>query len=278
MPEREIERVHKETVFVVVSPAREAHPALDRAIINAKVRQEGEESRLIVYVTIDPEVQDTRADNPKVYCKGGWFEGIIDRLKEADIEHEIVVSWSQEWGASILREIKEYQADLVMGSLYDDWDTKNSMFTNDYWKVLRSVDCPVLLCREGKPAKRRVILAAVKEQDDNYFDLCTRVHDRARWAADRYGAEFHLVNAYEDSMNFPDRSRMLRISSGLANENLHIKQGNPVDVICEVADEINADTIVIGTKRRSGLKAVFKGNTIEKLITRAKQDIMMQVE
>jgi universal stress protein E len=268
----------KENVFVVVSPARDDHPALDRAIINAKIREAGDESKLIVYVAVDPDVQSTKADNPKMYARGSWFNNIIDRLEEGGIEYEMLLSWSTEWRKAILWAAKESGADLMMGSLYDDWSAKQSVFSNDYWEILRTIDIPVMAVRPGKQPQRRVILAAVKEQDDNYYGLSKQVYERAKWASEVYGAELHVVNAYEDSLHFPDRSKMLKLTEGLSNEHIHVKQGDPVDVISKVANDIGADTIIIGTKRRTGLKRAFKGNTIEKLIGATTQDIMTQVE
>ncbi len=266
----------KERVFVVVNPTHKEQPALDRAITNAKLRKLGEELGLVVYITVDQDVEDTSANNTAIYCTGQWFQDLMSRINELKIESEVIVSWSSEWRKSILNRAKATGVDLLMMSLYPDAETKKSIFSEEKWFLLRNSEIPILMVRPGKPERRNCILAAIKEQDESYSNLNKKVITRGKWAADLYGADLHIVNSYKDSRDYPNRTRMLK--TDLPNENIHIKQGDPADVVAEVANEIQADTVLIGTKQRTGLRGVMKGNTIERLIKKLPQDLMTQVE
>ncbi len=79
-----------------------------------------------------------------------------------------------------------------------------------------------------------------------------------------------MVNAYSDSLHYPDRAQ-LATKTGVDSNKIHVKGGSPEDVIAEVAKEVNADVVVIGTRKRSSR---WRGNTAERIITRVNCDIL----
>ena len=133
---------------------------------------------------------------------------------------------------------------------------------------------PVLLARADASEHRNVILMAAKLQDKAYAELNAKVIERGQWAAKRYDAQLHLVNACEDSLDRPDRAKVLE-QAGVPNEQVHFVYADPDKAIAEVAEKIDADMLILGTQRRTGLKATFRGNTVEKIVKRVDQDIMM---
>ena len=46
-------------------------------------------------------------------------------------------------------------------------------------------------------------------------------------------------------------------------------------MICETADELEADLIIIGTVGRSGIKGTVIGNTSEKLLDHTQSDLLV---
>ena len=56
----------------------------------------------------------------------------------------------------------------------------------------------------------------------------------------------------------------------IAPENTHIKEGLPEDVIQSVANELDAELVILGTVGRTGLSAALIGNTAEHVIDRLK--------
>ena len=113
-------------------------------------------------------------------------------------------------------------------------------------------------------------------QDDAYKQLNQKVIERGKWAAERYSAKLHVVNCYSDSLQFPNRAAIKRLTD-LPNDRIHVQLGAPEDIIPKLATQLEADGILIGMTRRTGLQQAFRGNTIEKIIGDVSQDVMMLV-
>ena len=113
-------------------------------------------------------------------------------------------------------------------------------------------------------------------QTDNpkYVELNRNILKVSQMMAQSYGAEKHTVNAFEDTMDYPDRGMLLR-ETDTKQENLHVQVGDPATIISTVADDIDADIVVIGTLSRKGLRAAMRGNTSEKIIKRLNRDVMV---
>ncbi|MDM3871822.1 universal stress protein [Porticoccus sp. W117] len=260
----------QETVLVVVDPQQDTHPAMDRAIANAKIRKPEERSRLVILVTPDT---DDLAKTPVI--KGqAWLSGLMSMAFQDKVEYQLELGWGASLPQVLHNAVEKYQANLVMLPLYKNGNDK--VLNDDRWNFLRNAQTPVLLIRPENNRPRKKLLAAIKVQDSKYQQLNQTVASRGQWAAQRYNADLHLVNCYSDSMNFPDRSAIARLAD-VPNERIHVQQGDPDQVIPRVAKDIDADMILVGTQRRTGLKGALRGNTIEKIIRGLPQDVMMLV-
>ncbi|MEJ2418582.1 MAG: universal stress protein, partial [Exilibacterium sp.] len=54
----------------------------------------------------------------------------------------------------------------------------------------------------------------------------------------------------------------------------HIREGHCDRVIIDVADELHANLLVLGSVARSGLSSLFVGNTVEKILDKVECDIL----
>lgn len=262
----------QDTLFVIVDPTQKEHIALQRAVITSRLRDIP--PKLKVFVAVDGASVSLAADNPALYRTGEWFEQLKQPLIEEGLEFTLMICWSNQWHDAVLQSAEKTDADLILMPDYSARESR-SRFTDAKWQVLRHANCPVLICRPGASSQRQVVLAAVKMQDTSpeYVDLCDKVITRGKWMAERYGADFHVVNAYADSLSYPDRGNMVR-KLGMPSEKIHVCQGAPDEVVAEVAHEIHADIIVVGTLRRRGLMQAMRGNTSEQVMSRVPQDIM----
>lgn len=262
----------QDTLFVIVDPTQKEHVALERAVITSRLRDIP--PKLKVFVAVDGASVSLAADNPALYRTSEWFDHLKQPLIDEGLEFTLMVCWSNQWHDAVLQGAEKTGADMILMPDYSARESRNR-FTDAKWQVLRHANCPVLICRPGANSQRRVVLAAVKMQDTSpqYVDLCDKVINRGKWMAERYGADFQVVNAYADSLSYPDRGLMLR-KLGISPEKIHVRQGTPDEVVTEVAQEIHADIIVVGTLRRRGLMAAMRGNTSEQVMSRVSQDIM----
>lgn len=264
-------------LFVVVDPNDTHHIALERAIIVASLMQD---TKPVVhaYVAVDGDAVDTRSVNDHLFRDLTWFEqNIKSPLAKAGLEYTMEVSWSREWQKSIMESAKRFDADLIYLPVHaNNGSSSRFFFTESKWELLKGAYCPVVLIRPGAKAQRKVILAAVnmQAQRDVQIELNKKIIAQARFYADTYGADLHVVNGYLDSLSYPDRGRLVALS-GLPNDKIHVDNGYTSDVVSALAEKINADLIVMGTLGQNGMTKTRRGNTAERLIAAVDTDVMV---
>src|SRR5690625_7792591 len=87
----------------------------------------------------------------------------------------------------------------------------------------------------------------------------------------------HVVDGYLDSMNDPDHGGIVR-ETGVANDRIHIKNGYSSEVVAQVADDIGADLVIMGTLGQTGMASTRRGNTAERMIAALDDDVMRSEE
>jgi nucleotide-binding universal stress UspA family protein len=134
-------------------------------------------------------------------------------------------------------------------------------------------------------------------------DLCKRAEKPLKEAiilAKHYNAELYILNVREDFMN-KDEMVMLRVdvsdfqddikkkAVGIKNKieldvdefggeelktEILLREGKPEQVICEVAEELNVDLIVLGKHGSSLLKDKVFGSTSHAVINHARRSVL----
>jgi len=265
----------QQKLFVVVDPNDEQHVALERAVITAALHET--KPFIYVFVAVDGDAVDTRASNDRLFRDQAWFNDMIKSpLEEAGLEYLIEVSWSTEWQKSIIQSAKRASANLIYLPVHAKVNYTRFTFTESKWDLLKAAPCPVVLIRPGAKPQRKVILAAVNFQAkrDVQRELNDKILEYGQYFARVYGADFHVVNAYRDSMNYPDRGLLTR-DTGLPQERIHVDLGYSSDVVSDVAAKINADLVVMGTLGQNGMATSRRGNTAERLIAALDDDVMV---
>lgn len=265
-------------LFVVVDPNDNQHIALERAIIIAKLIKDSKPS-IHAFVAVDGDAVDTRSVNDHLYRDLTWFDEHIKKpLTDAGIDFTLEVSWSREWQKSIMESAKRRDSDLIYLPVHASESSSNRrlFFTESKWELLKGAYCPVVLIRPGANAQRKVIIAAVntQAQRDVQIELNRKILQTAKFYAEAYDADLHVVNGYLDSLNFPDRTKLLK-ESGLPNEKVHILNGYTSDVVSALSEKLSADLIVMGTLGQNGMTKTRRGNTAERLISAVDTDVMV---
>jgi universal stress protein E len=264
-----------EKLFVCVNPSDEVHDALQRSIITAGLRTPS--PAIHVFVGVDGESVDTRACNDSLTRDQSWFEDVIRRpLEESGLEYVIEVCWCYQWQESIVRSAKSVGASSILLSIPSKVSYRRLTFSESKWNLLKEAGCPVILVRPGASERRKVVLAAVNFQAlrEEQKELNVRLLAHARWFAENYGADFHVVNAYRDSLNYPDRGKLAR-ETGLPPEHIHVRLGYTDEVVSEVAKELSADLVVMGTLGQNGMTKARRGNTAHRVIAGLDMDVMV---
>ncbi|NOZ65366.1 MAG: universal stress protein [Alphaproteobacteria bacterium] len=260
-------------ILVVIDPAKETQFALKRALKMNGILEGGIKIHLFVSYEMD-ELRKSQ-DTFEFHCDNDWFADLVKPLTAEGIDYSAEVFWTADWHQSILGSVRRNDIDMIVISDHMTEENGNDLSAAK-WSLLRISDCPVLIVYPGAQVQRKTVLAAVNMQTSNprYVELNRKILAMSRQIAVAYGAEKHIVNAYEDSMEFPDRAKLLR-DTETKQENTHVQQGDPVEIIADVANDIDADVVVIGTLSRRGIMAAMRGNKSEKIIRKLNRDVMI---
>lgn len=264
-----------EKLFVVVDPSDTVQIALERALIMGKKHQVPPE--LFVFVGVDGEATDLRAVNDNLFRSQDWFVSEIRKpIEEAGMKYSIEVSWSTEWQKAITQSAGRFGAERIYLPVHERTNASRFTVSEAKWDLLKTARCPVVLIQPGAKPERKKVLAAVNFQarKEEQQKLNESILYWGRTVADIYGAEFHVVNAYLDSMHYPDRGKLAREANAPA-ERIHVEQGYTSDVVGDIAHRIDADLVVMGTLGQTGLTATRRGNTAERVISALTQDVMV---
>ncbi len=264
-----------EKLFVVVDPSDTVQIALERALIMGKKHETPPE--LFVFVGVDGEATDLRAINDNLFRDQTWLESEIRRPAEAaGMKCSIELSWSQEWQKSIVHSAKRFSADRIYLPVHPRTNNSRFTFSEAKWDLLKTASCPVVLIQPGAKPERKTVLAAVNFQatKDEQKMLNQSILHWARTVADIYKADLHVVNGYLDSMSYPDRSNLAKATK-LPGSHIHVDQGYTSVVVGNVAKQLNADLVVMGTLGQTGQTATRRGNTAERVIAALTQDVMV---
>jgi universal stress protein A len=88
-----------------------------------------------------------------------------------------------------------------------------------------------------------------------------------------YGGEFDTTTDPENLANAKERLEEIAEKFGINKKNIYIKLGDVADEIKFVANDCQADLIVIGTHGRSGIKMLL-GSTANAVLHGVKQDVL----
>lgn len=269
-----------QNLFIVVDPSQDEPVALDRALITAGLvgkaipENAPNELNLHVYVAVDADNVDTSADNDRAYRDADWFfDRVITPLQKSGFKYTVEMSWASDWYAGIIHASQRVKAERIMIPMNRRPRAHERLFGESVWHLLRTASCPVLICQADSRPKRNNILVAVNFQSHKpeYNRINDELIERGRWFAENYDANLHFVNAYKDSLHYPDRTQ-LAAKSGVDRSHIHVRAGAPEDVIAAVAKEIDADVLVIGTVTRASR---WRGNTSERILSKIHCDIMV---
>jgi nucleotide-binding universal stress UspA family protein len=205
-----------------------------------------------------------------------------------------------------IREVLREGHDLVIKAAEDpSWIER--LFGSDDMHLLRKCPCPVWLIKAGDKPNYGCILAAVDfdpERPETIDQGVTReVVELASTLAMSDFASLHLVHVWDapeadflgiwadqpsaavasvlEGAAEHHRSGMARLGQTLKTHlgkeafeylapSFHVRQGSAKTLIPELAKELQADLVVMGTVARTGVAGLFIGNTAEAILDQLK--------
>jgi universal stress protein E len=256
--------VEKRKYLVVIDPSHDRHLALERMI---QIIHQQKKWDIEFHLIIGFEIGDkTDTETPmEIIRSNAWFAELLRPVDEAGAKYTSEFFWTRDWRKSINDAAARYDCDTIM--LSEASAEHKRGFTDSKWDLVRNANCDVVIADVGTTAPIKCILAAVNTQakDPTHVATAEKILERGLFLSEYFEAEFHVVNAYKDSEDFPDRALIGRMS-GLPRENIHRDMGKPEEVIARVAEKVKADMVILGISPRRGLAATFSSHTSEKVM------------
>jgi universal stress protein E len=264
-------------ILVVYDPTRVEQPALERARAIACARAGAVTLR--VFACIYAEIARCANKSAEIKRLVSEQQAVLDNavapLLEQGAEVTTEVEWEKDWSDAVVRASIRHQVDLVLKSSYRHSIRQRIMNRTSDWSLIRECPCPILLVKEGEERDTLKVLAAIDmlALKPSYEKLNQNVIDISKHIMARQDAEVHFVNAFQDVRVIPDRNALIQ-SCGVGSDQIHIKMGEPEEVIVERARDLDASLVVIGNSARSGVTAVIMGNTVEKVLDKLQCDVL----
>jgi len=290
-------------ILAVIDPNTDDQKALKRAIELARLTN----ARITAFLTIfdfsyemttmlssdEREIMRQSVINDRINS----LQKIIDEVDHTDIEITSEVVWHNRPFEPIIEHVLNENYDIVIKGTHEHDKLKSVIFTPTDWHVLRKCPCPVLLVKDHNwPANGNIVAALnVGSDEEDHQSLNKKITEEACGLAQLIGSNVHLVNSFpgtpvniaieipEFNANEYNKTMLNHHQSAMDNhansygidaKHTHVKEGLPQDVIEDVANELDAELVVLGTIGRTGLSATFIGNTAEHVIDKLNCDLL----
>jgi len=255
-------------IFVVIDPTTDNQTALSNA---ARIASHDNNIALHVYEGIysdEKNMDPVALERVELERHRAWVESLVAPIRESGNPVEVEIEWTSQWRDAIAPAAENSQADLIVKAASVHSGAGRRLLKTSDWTLLRQAHCPVYLIKKDtvSPGARILVALDIARQDEVHTELNDRVIEYGSLLAELIpDSDLHAVNAYSDAENFiyqPD----LAAKIGVERTSAHAVEGDPENVIPEVAEEIQAEIVVIGTAARAGIKAAVIGNTAEKIL------------
>lgn len=216
--------------------------------------------------------------------------GLASEYLDTGVPIDVVVATGDP-ATEIGRQVNEQGHDLVVHAA-ESLSPVRRLFGGFARSLLRVCPCPVWIVKPQTFGDFERVLAAVDVEagDEARAQLSRSIVHLASSIAEEENSELHVVSAWKLWMEQSLRRRagdadidgaiaaheqsiksavedLLRAESrNIDNVHIHLRKGDPANVIRSVTEEVQADLLVIGTVCRTGAAGFLIGNTAETLL------------
>ncbi len=292
-------------ILVVAEPKKDVQTALKRALDIAKFNPKTTITYLrVVYdfsydllilnkvkeKPIHQDIEKTHLDH---------LNQIVEEYREkANSEATIIpkVVENRDVGEAVIEEMKSGDYDLIIKAANRHGLLDSIIFTPIDWFILRHAEIPVIIAKSNDWVSGGNIAVCVDFTLQDHMQSNIAMLREAQILSKITGAKIHLINSapvymptvmlevphyspdlYEQGVLDEHKARMYEFAHKhhIPQENCHIEEGMPDDVIPTVCAKLNARAVMIGSAGRSGIAAALIGNTCEEIVDDIDADLFV---
>ncbi|MEN9464378.1 MAG: hypothetical protein RL217_559 [Pseudomonadota bacterium] len=224
-----------------------------------------------------------------------WLQSFVKDVTDIKIEYD--VHWHKHLYEAVMHAAEEDKFDMVIKSTKPH-RLMDRIFTHEDWNLLRHCPIPVLLVKGTQAWQHNRILACIDatSPDDGHQLINDNILTFAEQLSDHFDTDLHLVNAYpmvnvafamvpevtapDDLHSYIEQQHRDACAQwarkyNVNQEQLHVQEGDPENVVSELTKSLGADLVVIGSVGRTGISSVLIGNTAELLMDKVTCDVLV---
>jgi len=292
----------KELILVVVDPTATEQPAVTRGIDMA--RRLGMRLELLACVHEGRPVSMPRGVEPRS-ARRAVLCGQLEKLRRLaadcdDIEVTTRAIWDRPLYEGIIRATLRGEPRLVMKDSHYHSAISRALVTNTDWQLIRHCPAPLWLVRGGPwSASPRIGAFVDPTRDmDKPADLDHRILDEAIGLSRGLGGQMHAVHCHDSDalpadfcapcagveaavLNAESQAEHARWLRELLDDHdipasqVHLRRGQPAEMIPAIAREVELDLAVMGAITRSRLHQAFIGSTTEQVLDKLPCDVLV---
>jgi len=226
-----------------------------------------------------------------------WVSSFIDDPACEGLSVSTEVHWQKHLHDAAIESARNNDYDLVIKSTYKHGLVER-LFSHTDWNLMRHCPAPVLMVKTPQPWNHNRILASIDatSEDTGHALINDNILSYAEHLADHFDTDLHIANAYpmvavafamipevtppddiQDYVTNQHKDATARWAGkfNVEDDHVHMAEGDAEEVIPDIAAEISADLVVVGTVGRDGLSGVLIGNTAESLVDKLTCDVLV---
>lgn len=197
------------------------------------------------------------------------------------------IKWTRDIAEGMVEEANSGSYDLIIKAANNHSVLDAIIFTPHDWNLLRHAHIPVVIAKEHEWDENSSIVVAVDFTSSEKQAMNVLLLREAQLLSHITKSPIHLVNSapvvmstvmieapnyapelYAQSILAEHKKRILDFAHlhNIPDENCHIIEGMPDEVIPKICSQLNAKAVFIGSIGRSGVSAAFVGNTCEEIV------------
>lgn len=296
-------------ILSVVDPTVEEQPAMLRAAWFAQ--KTGAELELLIcyyneYLSGDrlfdsPSLEKARAE--VIANHERHLETFAEPLRKDGIVVRTSAVWDHPLYEGIVRRAVQSEADIIFKDTHHHSAATRAFLTNTDWNLIRTCPVPLWLVKPRAMDESPVIVAAIDpmNQHDKPAALDDEILNLSKFVGKNTGGDVHAFHSYdpriavatatanayipvslpfdeiEQQMHDDHQKRFNEITSfhGVTEEHSHLVAGLAHEELPAIADELDADLVVMGAVARNRWKRLFIGATAERTLEHLPCDLVI---
>jgi len=225
-----------------------------------------------------------------------WAENLLKEHYLPD-DTPLSICWCRHAYQAVIDNAEDVSFDLVIKAAAKHHNIVERVLQHQDWNLLKHCPAPVLLVKGKSAWEARTIIAAIdatsldpahKTVNEHIFEFIEIINQDNNY-------QVHMVNSYpmmsltlaslpdapipEDLQQYvvdqhTQACQQMAEKYNIADDNIHVIEGDPEEAITSTAHKLDADVLVVGILNSEELGTVILGSTVEHVLDSTHSDVL----